>query len=102
VTSTKQFCISKNAVMDSSSIGIEDLAERLNPIIRGWIQYYGKFNRSAFNKILRYLDVKLLNWVKRKYKKHGKYTKRPKEWLGKVASALPNLFAHWVYVRFPS
>ena len=85
-----------------TSIRIEDLAEWLNPIIRGWIQYYGKFNRSAFNKILRYLDVKLLNWVKRKYKKHGKYTKRPKEWLGKVASTLPNLFAHWAYVRFPS
>ena len=63
---------------------IKDLAQQLNPIIRGWIQYYGKFNRSELYKVLKYLDMKLLGWVKRKYKKHGSYTKRPKEWLGKV------------------
>lgn len=83
-------------------LDIKVLAQQLNPIIRGWIQYYGKFNRSELYKVLRYLDMKLLGWVKRKYKKHGSYTKRPKEWLGKVSSILPNLFAHWRFVRFSS
>jgi RNA-directed DNA polymerase len=78
----------------------KDLAQQLNPIIRGWIQYYGKFNRSELYKVLKYLDMKLLGWVKRKYKKHGSYTKRPKDWLGKVSSILPNLFAHWRFVKF--
>lgn len=81
-------------------LDIKELALRLNPIMRGWIQYYGKFNRSELYKVLKYLDLKLLGWVKRKYKKHGSYTKRPKAWLGKVSSILPNLFAHWRFVRF--
>ena len=81
-------------------LDIKDLAKQLNPIIRGWVQYYEKFNRSELYKVLRYLDLKLLGWVKRKYKKHGSYTKRPKEWLGKVSSMLPNLFAHWRFVNF--
>ncbi len=81
-------------------LDIKDLAKQLNPIIRGWIQYYGKFNQSELYKVLKYLDMKLLGWVKRKYKKHGSYTKRPKEWLGKVSSILPNLFAHWKFVNF--
>jgi RNA-directed DNA polymerase len=84
----------------TTHLDIKDLAHKLNPIIRGWIQYYGKFNRSELYKVLRYLDMKLLGWVKRKYKKHGSYTKRPKEWLGKVSSILPNLFAHWRFVSF--
>ncbi len=84
----------------TTHLDIKDLAPKLNPIIRGWVQYYGKFNRSELYKVLRYLDMKLLGWVKRKYKKHGSYTKRPKEWLGKVSSMLPNLFAHWRFVSF--
>ena len=80
----------------------KELASRLNPTIRGWIEYYGKFNRSEFNKVLRYLDLKIVGWVKRKYRKHGSYTKRPIAWLGKVANSLPDLFAHWKFVRLPA
>ena len=81
---------------------IKELASRLNPTIRGWIEYYGKFNRSEFNKVLRYLDLKIVGWVKRKYRKHGSYTKKPIAWLGKVANSLPDLFAHWKFVRLPA
>ena len=39
---------------------IKELASRLNPTICGWIEYYGKFNHSEFNKVLRYLDLKIV------------------------------------------
>lgn len=77
-----------------------EIAKSLNPIIRGWINYYGKYTPSALTKVMHYLNVKLLGWVKRKYKKHGKYIKRPKRWLGRVTQAFPNLFVHWYIVRF--
>lgn len=83
-------------------LDIKDLAQRLNPVIRGWINYYGKFNPSEFYKVLRYLDMRITGWVKRKYRKQGNYKKKPIAWLGKVAKALPQLFVHWQYIRFPA
>jgi len=80
-----------------SSLSLEDIAQFVNPIVRGWINYYGAFNRSALYPILRHIDRHLLKWVKRKYKKKGRYSKRAKVWLGKVAKYRRELFVHWQF-----
>jgi RNA-directed DNA polymerase len=86
-----------------TSLSLEELAVHLNPIIRGWIQYYGAFQRSTLLSVLRHLDRHLLKWVKRKYKKRGRYIKRAMRWLGQVACYQPGLFAHWRLGRpFPA
>ena len=38
---------------------LEDIAEWINPRIRGWINYYGKFNRSALYYLTDYIEYKL-------------------------------------------
>jgi hypothetical protein len=40
-----------------------------NPIIRGWLRYYGRYYRSALYPSMRALDRDLALWAKRKYKK---------------------------------
>jgi RNA-directed DNA polymerase len=49
-----------------SDIAIEDLSRMFNPIIRGWLQYYGRYHRSALCPTRRELDRDLVLWDKRK------------------------------------
>src|SRR3989454_6089401 len=48
---------------------IEDLSRMFNPKIRGWLQYYGRYYRSALYPPMRQLDRSLARWAYRKYKK---------------------------------
>jgi RNA-directed DNA polymerase len=82
---------------------LEEIAHEVNPIVRGWITYYGAYNRSSLYPILRHIDHHLVKWVKRKYKKRGRYFKRAKNWLGKTAQHRPELFIHWQFgAAFPA
>jgi RNA-directed DNA polymerase len=40
-----------------------------NPIVRGWLQYYGRFYRSALYPPMHQLDRSLARWAEQKYKK---------------------------------
>jgi len=76
-------------------MSLQEIACMVNPIIRGWINYYSAYQRSSLTPVLRYINLALVKWVKWKYKKKGQYTKRARRWLGQVASHQPKLFAHW-------
>ena len=66
-----------------------------NPIIRGWIQYYGHFYKSALYGVLRHINRALVRWAQRKYKKLARHRRRAEHWLGRIAQRQPELFAHW-------
>ncbi|WP_311972571.1 group II intron maturase-specific domain-containing protein [Bradyrhizobium agreste] len=42
--------------------GIGDPARMFNPIIRGWMNYYGRYYKSALYPTLRHLDRCLARW----------------------------------------
>lgn len=75
-------------------LSLEELAEKLNPIVRGWIQYYGKFQKSEIRPIRRYIDVILAKWVRNKFIKTG--GRSPAfAFLDRIYRRDPKLFAHW-------
>ena len=74
---------------------IDDLARMFNPIIRGWMTYYGRFYKSALYPALRYLDQCLAHWAMAKYKRLRRHRRRAEQWVRKTASRDPRLFAHW-------
>ncbi len=74
---------------------LEDLARIYNPIVRGWINYYGSFYRSALVPTFLHLDWRLAKWANRKYKRLKRRQKKARRWLRKIRSRQPNLFAHW-------
>jgi RNA-directed DNA polymerase len=74
---------------------IDDLARMFNPIIRGWITYYGRYYKSALYPALRYLDQCLAGWAMAKYKRLRRHRRRAAQWVRKTASRDPRLFAHW-------
>ncbi len=61
---------------------IDDLSRMYNPVIRGWINYYGRFYKSELYPVLRHMDKALTIWARRKYKKLNQHQRRAIYWLG--------------------
>lgn len=72
---------------------LEWFAKKLNPKIRGWINYYTKFNRDEAHSVFYYLNELIRKWIKNTYKIHnkGKLFKKYRE----IQAANPSLFYHW-------
>jgi RNA-directed DNA polymerase len=77
---------------------LAELAQQYNPTIRGWWNYYGAFYRTAMHKLFGYIDRKLEQWARRKYKTLTRHKRRSVEWLGKMKEVFPQLFIHWSIV----
>jgi RNA-directed DNA polymerase len=78
---------------------ITDLARFINPIVQGWINYYGRFYKSRLYPLLRRINEYLLRWATRKYKRLRSHLLRAKRWLRNVTRREPALFAHWRLVQ---
>lgn len=76
---------------------IEEIAGLLNPKIRGWINYYGRFRKSDLQRLWDLINYHLIRWLKRRYKRVKRYTKRAAEWLRRIYRQTPSLFIHWQY-----
>jgi RNA-directed DNA polymerase len=83
-----------------SGSDLSDLAEAINPQVRGWINYYGRFYRSELRFLAWRINEHLTRWAMHKFKRlRGKYA-RATEWLQMVYRHQPALFAHWHLVAF--
>lgn len=78
-----------------SDKALEDLARMFNPIIRGWINYFRHYYKSAMYPTLRHLDMILSRWAERKYRHLRGHSRRARYWLERIARRQPDLFAHW-------
>jgi len=74
---------------------LEDLSRMFNPVVRGWLQYYGKYYRSLLHRVFDPLESALVRWACRKYKKLKRHRRRSRHWLRRIALREPKLFAHW-------
>ena len=82
-----------------SDKNLEDLSRMFNPILQGWINYYGSYYRSALYPVLRHFDRVLVRWAMRKYKKLRDHQRCAGYWLGRIAQNEPSLFVHWKLIR---
>lgn len=74
---------------------LADIAKELNPKLRGWINYYGKFYKSKLDHTLTSVTYRLISWARRKYKKlHGSFNKAYK-WVRDMQKSHPKIFVHW-------
>jgi RNA-directed DNA polymerase len=78
-----------------TQLTIEDLARTFNPVLRGWINYYGQFYRSRLAPILGQFDYALERWARRKYKRLKASQTRARAWVKRLALQNPALFVHW-------
>ncbi len=78
-----------------TNITLESIANKINPIVLGWLNYYGKYHKSALYPILNHLNRKLGKWAIKRYKRMKGSQRRATKWLNKIKKNEPNLFAHW-------
>jgi RNA-directed DNA polymerase len=77
---------------------LEDLAEAVNPIVRGWMTYWGRFYRTEMDPLLKRINTYLMRWARKKCKRLRGF-KRLKAWWKGVTQRDPGLFAHWAWTR---
>jgi RNA-directed DNA polymerase len=73
---------------------LAELARRINPIVRGWMQYYGTFYRSALHPFLQRINAYLMRWIRKKYKRLRGFKKAKACW-DRITNQYPRMFAHW-------
>src|SRR5665213_292782 len=81
-----------------TNLSLNDLARWLNPIVRGWMNYYGRYYRTELHPLLRRVSTYLRRWAGKKYKRLRTF-KRFKRWWTGLQHREPGLFAQWRWVR---
>ncbi|MFE4823843.1 group II intron reverse transcriptase/maturase [Streptomyces sp. NPDC056704] len=82
-----------------SDTTLEELAREINPVVRGWINYFGRFHPSALLSTLNRINDYLVRWLVRKYKRFKRKRARAREALSRHARRFPGLFVHWKLVK---
>lgn len=85
-----------------SNLTLEEIADKINPVIQGWINYYGAFTAHVLKGHLRYVDLCLISWVQLKFKRFKRRQRASTHWLGNIARKQPELFAHWKWGYKPA
>jgi RNA-directed DNA polymerase len=76
---------------------LADIAKEINPVIQGWINYYGRQNPGVLKEVLKHVKDRLDRWGRRKIKGLRKRKTATVYRLGDIALQNPNLFAHWAW-----
>lgn len=85
----------KRIRLDNKTTSIGKLANLLNPVIRGWMNYFMVFGAGEARKSVDYVNRTLVKWVNRKYKGKGKNIGQSWRFLARWSHSNPNLFYHW-------
>ena len=87
---TKSFRLYKR-----SELSLEEISIKFNPTLRGWLNYYGKFNPSEMSSVWRHFNNTLVAWAMGKYKRFRGLKTRAAKFIKGIADKQPSLFAHW-------
>ncbi len=82
------------ATRNNQSLG-DSREEFVDPFVRGWVNYYGRYYPSALTPVLRSQERSLVYWVRRKFKRFRYHQRQAVHWLGRVARREPGLFVLW-------
>ena len=78
-----------------TQLSVGDIARQINPLLRGWIEYYGRYAPSALEPLLRYVNQTLVAWAIRKFKRFTAHKVRASRFLQRLARENAKLFVHW-------
>lgn len=80
-----------------TDLSLNDIAKIFNPVLRGWIGYYGQYNRSSLYPVFNHLNRTLASWAMHKYRKLKGRKRRANAFLKRILEKEPNLFSHWKF-----
>ncbi len=77
---------------------LDELARWINPILVGWMTYYGRFYRSQLYPLLRRGNTYLMRWARKKYRRLRAHERFRAWWTG-LLDRDPAVFKHWAWER---
>jgi group II intron reverse transcriptase/maturase len=87
--------IRKMRIRSRTDLSLAEIAAWINPLIRGWLMYYGAFYRSEMYRLARHINKTVVRWLMRRFKYlRGRETKAM-QFLERVVRESPSLFVHW-------
>jgi hypothetical protein len=106
---SKQAMKSMAAVIRSWQLGrwtalsFKEIATMINPVVAGWINYYGRFYKSRLIHFLeQQINPFLVKWARRKFKRYRRASRKARQKLAEIASVYPGMFAHWRHGALPT
>ena len=78
-----------------TQVSLADIARQINPLLRGWIEYYGRYTPAALGPLLRYVNQTLLAWAMRKFKRFKAHKIRASHFLQRLVRDQASLLVHW-------
>lgn len=84
-----------SGLRNRSDMSLEDIAKYYNPVLRGWIEYYGRYNRWALYQVFRHFNLTLVAWAMSKFKKLRNRKAKAAVFMRKISERQPELFPHW-------
>jgi RNA-directed DNA polymerase len=70
---------------------LDDIGQKINSKVRGWMGYYGKFFKSVFLKTILLVKNSIVRWAIRKYKSLKRKPSKARRWLAKITRRDPSV-----------
>ncbi|CAO5683161.1 MAG: hypothetical protein HEEMFOPI_01899 [Holosporales bacterium] len=87
--------VKQSKVRNRSDLSLNDIAKMYNPILRGWIGYYGHYHRRKLCSVMRHFEYTLVAWAMQKYEKLRRHKIRVYHFMQTIRDENPDLFEHW-------
>jgi RNA-directed DNA polymerase len=81
---------------------LEELAKLIDPAVRGWMNYYGRYYRTKCIAVLQHINEALARWARWKYKRLRRRKTASIHWLGRLAQRAPSILVLWQLGITPS
>jgi len=81
--------------MSNKIVSLKSLAAIMNPVIRGWVNYFSKYSAGEARKTLNYVNLTLVRWIKFRSKSVQRSYAKAFRCLANIAKGSPELFYHW-------
>jgi RNA-directed DNA polymerase len=85
-----------------TALDLHQIARWINPIVAGWVTYYGHFYKSLVVALLRRINQHLLRWARRKYKRLRARPVETRQRMSRFAETHRGLFIHWRHGAIPT
>lgn len=82
-------------LLHKTQLSLDEIGRKINPLLRGWIAYYGRYAPSALAPLFRYVNQRLVAWAMRKFKSFRRRKVRASQFMQRLARDSARLFVHW-------
>lgn len=91
-------CVRSWRLHHYTTFSVQDIARWINPVVSGWMNYYGRYYRSELYPLLRRINAYLVRWLRKKYKRLRTFAKAHAAWR-RTTRQYPRFFAQWRWVH---